>query len=290
MRTFTITNTLFIFASAIMLIIPGAVDAQFKVVEKASLFDNIYKEELRPFDFSDKYYKDNGVAADLIKGRRSGADGMSVFDHNDDPNHRGVRITETHPAYGPDGALIYWNQYGNFGKDAFSDDRAGTYAENLANASPIYFFPSVIREGWERQAALLEIGENYFKNNPLGLAVVILVEYTEKAGTDEGRRILAGFEARNGTSFDGTPIIKTTGDILTLAREQLVRLKVRGEDDPTQMPYIAAKAIREPGGGSIAPDAFLHLTLGNDREPLPAEIKFKAIFECYKSSISCQKW
>ena len=60
----------------------------------ASSHAQIIAEELRPFDFSDKYYQVNGVIPSMLIGRKNGADKESVFDFANDRRYSNVRITE----------------------------------------------------------------------------------------------------------------------------------------------------------------------------------------------------
>src|SRR5688500_14590652 len=65
-----------------------------------------FAEEVRPFDFTDEYYKANGIVASRLVDRRDGRDGQSVFDQTTDGRFRGVRITATMPGYADDGRAI----------------------------------------------------------------------------------------------------------------------------------------------------------------------------------------
>jgi hypothetical protein len=136
-------------------------------------------EELRPFDFSDKYYEENGIYAFTLIDRKNGADGQSVFEATNDPRFTNVRIIATLPAYSADGASLYWNYYGGVTKDSFA---SGDAVDN-AYANPMYVFPSSTIKGTDRQAALIHMSDSYWEKNPLGLAAVYLVEYTDMIHT-----------------------------------------------------------------------------------------------------------
>jgi hypothetical protein len=240
--------------------------------------------EIRPFDFSDKYYEENGIAAHLIGNRRNGNDGASVFDYAGDAIFNNVRITATLPAYDSVGNILYWNFYGDLYKNSFTNDARGGEAVNLAYAYPIYVFPSTTVKNSERQAAIINIDGAYFEKNKLGLGVVVLIEYTARISTKQGQDALAALAARNGTSLDGTPIIRTAKEIEDLMLRGLVTQKVRGADDASQSSFVIGKVIQNPESGAITADAFLLNVKKSDGAPLPSEKAFVDNFECLQKT------
>jgi hypothetical protein len=237
-------------------------------------------EDNRPFDFSDKYYEENGVNPALIVNRRNGADKLSVFDFTRDPRFRNVRITGTFPAYDRDGNILYWNYYGDLYKESFIENRAGDEAMAQANRYPIFTFPSETAVG-DRQAVLIETDDAYFEKNVLGLGVYVSVEYTDKIHTTEGKQILDELADKNGLSLDGTPIIKTTNEINFLWRMELVKQTIRGTNDKSRPPFVIAKILDNLQKSAIAPDAFLlFVNQPGTIKPLPAEEFFVTNFEC----------
>src|SRR5882757_4935691 len=98
-------------------------------------------DEIRPFDFKDEYYLSNGVIPEMLLNRSNGADGQSVFDSTNDPRYKNIRVVATRPAYGRNGETLYWNFYGEFYKDSYTDDAAGQTAYEAALAYQIYMFP-----------------------------------------------------------------------------------------------------------------------------------------------------
>jgi hypothetical protein len=232
-------------------------------------------EELRPFDFSDKFYQENGIEPEFIVNRRDGMDKQSVADTIDDPRFRGVRILGVFPAYNQEGKIFYWNLYGEFSRDAFRVDAVGDRAAQLAHLYPLYIFPSVNKDAEFRQAHLIHLRDGYFEKNLLGLSVQVLVEFTDRINTEDGRREMAALAQRNGYSGDGTPIIKTALEIEDLTQKNYVTQKIKGLDDPAESPYAIAKVMPNPLYGAIAPDAFLLNNLG-----LKAEQNFVVQFEC----------
>ncbi len=240
-------------------------------------------EDLRPFDFSDEYYASNGVVAGKLLNRPSGADDLSVFDLNSDPNHNNVRILATRPAYGRQGETLYWNLYGDFYKENFTDTPEGESAYDLANNFPIYVFPSTQRRRGERQSPVIDAGEGYFEKNVLGLSVVMLVEYNGNVLTKADAAYLSDLAKQNGLSADGDPIIRTVKQIGQLQRRNLITVTQRGIIDPSATSFIAGKIIQNPSAGALTPDSFLLYIKDVYGKPLAGEAAFVSTFECLKS-------
>ncbi|HEX6125494.1 MAG TPA: hypothetical protein VFZ23_09010 [Pyrinomonadaceae bacterium] len=243
-------------------------------------------QDLRPFDFSDKYYYANGVITDTLIGRKNGADGESVFDQTYDRRYSDVRITATMPAYESSGAPIFWNYYTGVPKYGFTEDENGQFAVSLAYVYPLYMFPSTTMKESDRQAALARIGEGYFEKNTLGIAAVYLVEYTDKVDTKAGDVIIKMLADRNGISVDGTPIIRTAKEIDGLLEEGLITVTQPSLDEPYRTPFAVAKVLQAENR-SIAPDAFLKYVKNHDGKPLEAEAHFVSMFECLKGGRKC---
>lgn len=244
-------------------------------------------EDLRPFDFNDKYYHSNGVISEMLIGRKNGADGESVFDFTNDRRFSSVRITATHPAYDADGTSIFWNYYAGVSKDSFTLDDYGQKAVSLAFAYPLYVFPSTSVKASDRQAALIRTGDRYFEENQLGVAAVIFVEYTELINTTKGQIAMTTLRKRNGSSLDGTPIIRTVKELDLLREQGFVELTQPSQDEPYRTPFAISKVIRFPEQGGITPDAFLKYVKQVDGSPLDAESHFVLMFECHKGSEKC---
>lgn len=243
-------------------------------------------EDTRPFDFSDKYYDLNGVQPYLIINRPTGQDTKSVFTKNEDEEKfRDVRIIETLPAYNFDGSSLYFNNYGELFDTSFNGDESGQRALEIARSFPMFVFPSTTVKASNRQANLIDAREGYFTKNPLGLSLVVEVEYTQRAETDEeSAKILEDLGIRNGYSLDGTPIIKTVEEINYLTRMGLITQKVRGLDDKRLASYAIVKAIENPKAGAIAPDAFLIPVIKEDGQVLDSETFFVENFGCLQKT------
>ena len=77
------------------------------------------------FDFSDAYYRANGIDPAGLVGRRSGADGLSVISPAPDANHRNVRVTFVLPAYDTSGGTHFFTVLGDLAPTAFQSNPAG---------------------------------------------------------------------------------------------------------------------------------------------------------------------
>jgi hypothetical protein len=243
-----------------------------------------FQEERRPFDFADKFYVVNGIDPAAIVARRTGLDKFSVFDYIDDDIHRGVRIIETRTGYDADGKPVYWAFYGDVYKYSFTTDAAGERAFETANSGAVYLFPSISVKNAERQSAVIDLAGNKPGKNPLGLATAVIVEYTKKAFTKEGQEILRKIVGANGTSLDGTPIIRTSDEIKQLTRWGLIDQRVRSFPYKEHSSFLMVNVIRDPRFGAISPDAYLDYTKTADGKPLEKEQVFLENFDCLQKS------
>lgn len=199
----------------------------------------------RPFDFSDEFYRANGIEPDLLLGRVNGLDGVSVIDLTNGPNERGVRVIEVTGGYDASGDALYYSVFAKVMPDSFTPDDAGAEALELANEFRAFFFPKT--NGLplspalpnRRQDNLFDTRGGYFSNNPLGLWVLIFVSYTDKAlNTERGQRELAKMAEKNGVDLDGTPIITSASEIENLADKGLVLLRSRAQDGTQGFPWV----------------------------------------------------
>lgn len=229
--------------------------------------------EDRLFDFTDSYYRKNGVEPSSIVGRRNGADNLSVFDTPFFSIHRNVRATLTLPAYDHSGKPVYWTVMGELFVDGFTNDRAGIRARQIADKYIEYVFPregtNPVGLGAMRQSVMLDMRNGYFSGDPLGLWTHVWISYTEKAlTTRDGIRALADMGRRNGYSLDGTPIIKTVSEIDNLYSKGFIAKRLRKLDGSEGGVYSICPVIKDPTDGGIAPDSFLAFTRNPDGTPL----------------------
>lgn len=242
-----------------------------------------------PHDFNDEYYAANGIFAPLINGRRTGTDFLSVFGESSNPAHRNVRVLVTLPAYNENGEVLFWTPLGDLNDKCFTDDVAGAEAREMAAYYPIYVFPKIedptlVSFANIRQAALIDETQTniIFKNNRLGLRMVFLVNFTEKAfSTKEGYLMLQNLGKKNGLSLEGTPLIKFKYEIDELAAQDFISIEKRAfrYDPPYTGLYTISPIIRtDTGVVPIARDAFLFMVTRNG-QPLPDEKIFVDTFE-----------
>ncbi len=240
-----------------------------------------------PFDFTDAFYRSHGVDAAGLVGRRNGTDGLSVVAPAPDRIHRNVRVQFTLPAYDTSGNRWYFTVLADVAPNAFTANAAGTAARRLADASPVYVFPTLTGDPTSvannRQADMIDMSHGYFSNNPLGLWVHVFVTWTAKAlNTAAGKKALADLARKNGLALDGTPIIKSQSDLDSLTKNGYV-LQTRRSPETTGR-YFVCPVIKDPRNGGIAPDAFLATVRRTDGTPLPAEQGFVTDFEALRTT------
>jgi hypothetical protein len=248
----------------------------------ATLRDDEPGDRFPLFDFTDKFYKRNGVKVDALVGRRSGTDGLSVVDRSPDRQHRDVRVTFTVPAYDHEGDTLFWTVLSDLAPKPFTKNKAGREARELAEESPVYVFPQVGADPLgianAKQADVIDMRHGYFSNNPVALWVHVFVNWTDEAlNTPEGQAALAALAERNGVGVDGTPIIKTVDEIEDLTDDGFVTQQKRAKSE--QGRYFICPVFKDPRDGGITEDAFLAATRMPDGTLLPSEQHFVEDFE-----------
>jgi hypothetical protein len=234
------------------------------------------------FDFTDAFYRQNGVDATKLDGRPTGDGVFSVVDDAPDSKHRDIRMLFTLPGYDTSGGIHYFTVLGDLQPGAFTPDQAGTRARQLAERSVVYVFP--IRGGDptgignNRQADMVDLSHGYFSNNPLGIWVHVFVNWTARAfNTAQGRKALSDLAAKNGLALDGTPIISNKSEIDDFLNKGLVTLRKRPTTETGR--YFICPVLEDPRHGAIAEDAFLAFVQDANGDPLPAEQDFVTNFE-----------
>lgn len=239
----------------------------------------------RPFDFSDKFYEKNGINPAQIVNKRNGADRFSIFDMAPSNEHSNVRVKVTMPAYDQYGNLQYWYLLGEIFQTGFAEGRTGQAARRVADRYKIYVFPKAsgnpLALGNNRQADIVDLPRNYFSDNPVGLGTVVFVNYTREADVTMSRT-LAVLAARNGLSTDGTPIIKTMGELNDLLNKGFITQTVRAFDGSQGPSWLIRPVIEDPREGAIAHDAFLVPTLNDDGSTFLTEAPFIENFNCLR--------
>ncbi len=218
-------------------------------------------ENQPPFDFSDPFYRANGIDPARIRERAGNADRnpahWTIDNTNTDPNRRNIRILETTGGFNNSGSLIYYSIMGTVFPDTFERDAngnltpAGQHALDLANHFRAFLFPKTSRDANNnpsfvkspappnrRQDNIFDTRDGYFSNNPLGLWILAFVVYTPKAFTEEGRKVLDPIAAINGRDLDGTPILTTADQIDNLAAKGIVQIVTRNTDGSEGFPWV----------------------------------------------------
>jgi hypothetical protein len=229
-----------------------------------------------PFDFANGFYRANGIQPEAIVNRRTGSDGLSVPDVAPDFTRRNVRVTITLSAYGDSGDIRFWNVFGEFNVNAFIPNAAGRNARTIAERSPIFVFPKRggdrLALGNNRQSDMIDLRHGYFSNNPLGLWIIVFVNYTDRAlNTTAGRAEVSRLASRNGRDLDGTAIIRTVSELDDFVGKGLVTRETRPLNGSRGEVYSICPVIEDPRGGAIARDAFLVAPLRQDGTPLEPE-------------------
>lgn len=116
-------------------------------------------------------------------------------------------------------------------------------------------------------------------DNPLGLREIFLVNYSSKAFTPEGEKVILYMREKNGVATDGMPIIKTLADLQMLKADDLVTMEYGDARNPKIGHYVMAPVITDPTKGAIAKDAFIWMST-RDGNPLKHEMFFVEQFNC----------
>lgn len=260
-----------------LLLLVVAVLCAAPLVTQADVKDRLY-------DFTDAYYRQNGINPAAISGRRE-AGPLAASDTPIFPYQRPVRALLTLPNYDHSGGGWFFTVLGGFSADAFTPDAAGRTARQIADTSIEYVFPRAGTDplglGALRQSVMLDMRNGYFSNNKLSLWIHVWVSYTSKASsTADGRKMLADMASKNGRDLDGTPIIRSVSEIDNLFAKGFVTKISRGLNDTLR--YSICPVVRDPRNGGIAPDQFLAFTRNADGRPL--EPGFVANFESLRTT------
>jgi hypothetical protein len=253
-----------------------------------------------PHDFNNEFYALNGVSPKAIINRRNGMDFLSVFSFSSNPNHRNIRVLATLPAYNQDGGILFWSPLGELDYNGFTGDVFGIEARQIADLFPVYVFPMHDETPFAfnntRQAPLFDDMADTFhaKGNPLGLRTIIIVSFTDKAfNTKEGQEMMRVMSDKNGFSLDGTPLIKSKGEINELGKYEFISFQKRGLHEPQDPPigtYAISPTIQHLEKSGIAEDAFL-ITVTQKGAVLPGEKMFVQQFGCLqKMGTWCMKY
>ena len=199
-----------------------------------------------PFDFTDKFYRKNGLEPDLFETHISPDDANATFGVSIDKTRNNTRILEANGGFDSAGALLYYPAPpAFFPAEAFLDNAAGDHARELANLFRAFIFPK--RDGEPMSPAppnrrhdnVFDTSSGYLTANPLGLWRITFPRFTDEAlFTPEGQAKLEELRALNGTDLDGTPVIKRLSEILELEELGYLDLIQRPEDGSNGSPWV----------------------------------------------------
>ena len=246
----------------------------------------------RLYDFTDDFYRKNGIDPARIVGRRQGVAPLAVVNAPFFTYQRNVRALLTLPAYNHSGSPVYWTVMGELNPDAFLNNAAGTLARQTADNMIEYVFPAQgtnpVGLGNLRQSVMLDMRNGYFSNNPLGLWTHVWVSFTDRAfNTADGRKTLEDLRKRNGTALDGTPIIKTLSELDNLFSKGFAAKRLRNPNGSEGALYSICPVVKDPRGGGIAPDQYLAYTRKADGTPL--EPSFVTNFDSLRFNLDWAK-
>ena len=211
-----------------------------------------------PYDFTDDFYRANGVDPSKILMRVDGTPPSSTtaprhdpfpgfsFESDADPKfNRNVRVLETTGGYDFAGGIEYYWVDGMLLSDSFTDDAAGRNARELADTFFAYLFPKASGDPLgdavtnRRQDNVFGDPDPFYDFDVLGLWTAAFVRYTRLAlESTPGRKALAELARKNGRDLDGTPIIKRVEEIDFLRGNGLVEIRTRPADGSLGPPWV----------------------------------------------------
>ena len=199
-----------------------------------------------PFDFSDRFYRANGLEPKLFDARIHHTDPNATWDKKPDADHNHTRIIEINGGYDSVGALLYYPAPpANISAQAFQNNQTGQEAMEIANRFRAFIFPK--RDGDplspmppnRRHDNVFDTSSGYGTRNPLGLWRLTFPRWTDLAlESEEGEAHLEMLRERNGTDLDGTPILKRLSEILEAEELGYLELLQRKEDGSEGFPWV----------------------------------------------------
>ena len=221
----------------------------------------VLRDNPPPFDFSDDFYRENGIVPENIGERAGNPDRnplhWTVDNSNTDPTRRNIRILETTGGWDNSGNLIYYSIMGTLMPSSFERNANGKLtargrrALDIANSFRAFLFPKTTRDANNnptfikspappnrRQDNVFDTRNGYFSNNPLGNWILAFVVFTPKAFTAEGQKRLDPIAEDNGRDLDGTPILQSASEIDNLASDGFVLIANRAQDGSEGFPWV----------------------------------------------------
>ena len=240
------------------------------------------------FDFSDAFYLQNGIDPTRVAGRPTGNGVGSVVDTATDPTRRNVRVTAVVGGHDDGGNPILFSILGTVQATGFTNDAAGRTARQIADKYVAYIFPKAgsnpLSPAVKRQDELIPLNNGYFSNDPTQVWREVFVNYVPAAfNTADGRKVAQDLMARNGPDADGTPMIRTTGDLEKAQKAGLVTVTRRADDGSQGAPWFFCAVYKDPRGGAITADATLTTVRNPDGTVAATSKDIDALFDMIKT-------
>ena len=231
------------------------VGAALAVVPCVFWADNDNTAGMRPFDFSDAFYLQNGINPANIWNRVNGTclttdmPSCSVVDNsNTDPDRTDIRVLSTTGGFDHEGNPLHYNIFGMVMPSTFTTDAAGAKAQEIANFFTAYIFPKASGNPLDpslpnrRQDNVFDTRNGYFVANPLGLWNAVFVSYTPAAvgpnATAVCKSSLKDLAKKNGLDLDGTPQIHMAVEVDDLEKKGCAAENQRARDGSQGFPWI----------------------------------------------------
>jgi hypothetical protein len=234
------------------------------------------------FDFTDAYYRKNGIDPTKIVGRPSGT-GNSVIDNRvNDPTRRNVRIKQAVGSFDENGDAVLFSVLGLIKADAFLNNSAGQKAREIADKFIIYMFPRQATGPVsfpKRQDDVVPLNHGYFSNDPLGTWRMVFVNYVSGSmNSGEGKRVADDLVRRNGRDTDGTPMLRSEDDIEDAVDAGIVTLRKRKADGSEGQPWFFCPVYKDTREGAIQPDATLAVVRNPDGTTHATSLPIERLF------------
>ena len=238
------------------------------------------------FDFSDAFYQQNGIDPTKIAGRPTGV-GNSVVDTATDPTRRNVRLTSLAGGHDDNGKPILFGILGTVQANAFTNDAAGQRARQIADQYVAYIFPRAgsnpLSPASKRQDELIPLNNGYFSNDPTNIWREAFVNYVPAAlGTPAGKQVAQDLMSRNGPDADGTPMIRTLGDLQKAQQAGIVTVTRRADDGSQGAPWFFCAVYKDPRG-AIPPDTTLTVVHNLDGSTAATSKDIEELFNSLKT-------
>jgi len=230
------------------------------------------------FDFSDEFYREQGVDPAKIRSRISPEAGLAVSSPCADPGRRGIRALELRGGYDAAGCAVYFHQFGVLEADGFAPGPAGQKARAVAREFRVFGFPSRKASPSApkllRQDPVFDTTPGTLGRNPLGLWQRTSVVFTEKVFRSQaGLAAMEEIRKRNGTDLDGTPLLKHLSEIQLLEREGYVQLSPGALQESNSPSWMIGPLLEDPQRDGFADDAFLALVTMDEGSPVDPMIE-----------------